>query len=237
MSFLLQTTIGAAGDSTTAATAAAPVQTTVQDSINLFELLVKGGWAMIPITIMSIVAIYLIVERFLVIRKAGKEDRNFMNNIRDFVINGKFDSAVALCRSHESPIARMVEKGLSRIGRPLNDISSAIENVAKLEVYKMEKSLAVLATIAGAAPMMGLIGTVTGMVRTFIGIANSSEGVVIGTLAGGIYEAMVATVSGLVVGVIAYIGYNLLVGAVEKVIYKMEVRSIEFLDLLNEPVN
>ncbi|MCX7744024.1 MAG: MotA/TolQ/ExbB proton channel family protein [Flavobacteriales bacterium] len=206
-----------------------------EKSIQVIDLALKGGWIMIPLLLMSILAIYIFIERYFTIRKAGKEDVNFMNNIRDFILNGKIDAAISLCKATQTPISRMIEKGVSRIGRPLDDISASIENVAKLEVYKLEKSLALLATISGAAPMLGFLGTVLGMIKALFVMANSGEGVVIQSLAGGIYEAMVTTVGGLIVGIIAYVGYNILVSNVEKVVYKMEARSIEFLDLLNEP--
>lgn len=190
---------------------------------------------MVPLLLMSMLAIYIFIERMMTIRKAGKEDAHFMNNIRDCILNGKIDAAITLCRSTESPIARMIEKGISRIGRPLQDISASIENTGKLEVYRLERSVALLATIAGAGPMLGFLGTVMGMIKAFFNMANSDQGVVISALAGGIYEAMVTTVAGLVVGILAFVFYNLLVASIEKVVYKMEARSIEFLDLLNEP--
>ncbi len=206
-----------------------------QEPMRLIDLVAAGGFIMVILGILSIIAIYIFVERMLTISKAGKEDLNFMNNIRDYILNGKIDSAKALCKSNQTPVARMIEKGISRIGRPLDDISAAIENVAKLEIYNLEKKLALLATISGAAPMLGFLGTVIGMIRALIAMAESGDNIVISSLAGGIYQAMVTTVGGLIVGIIAYIGYNLLVSRVEKVIYKMEARSIEFLDLLNEP--
>jgi biopolymer transport protein ExbB len=199
------------------------------------DLALKGGWIMIPLLFMSMIAIYIFIERMMTIRKAGKEDAHFMNNIRDCILNGKIDAAITLCRSTESPIARMIEKGINRIGRPLQDISASIENTGKLEVYRLERSVALLATIAGAGPMLGFLGTVLGMIKAFFNMANSDQGVVISALAGGIYEAMVTTVAGLVVGILAFVFYNLLVASIEKVVYKMEARSIEFLDLLNEP--
>jgi biopolymer transport protein ExbB len=240
MSFLLQ--VMNTGDST--ATTNTVVNTTtatvtpekVDASLNVLDLAVKGGWTMIPIGIMSLVAIYIIIERLVAVGKARREDQNFMNNIKDFIHSGKIDAAVALCRSTHTPIARMLEKGVGRIGHSLADISLAVENRAKLEVYGLEKNLSILATIAGAAPLMGLIGTVTGMVQTFFGIASSGQGVKIDVLAGGVYQAMVATVGGLIVGIIAYIGYNLLVSRVEKVVYKMELRSVEFIEILQTPV-
>jgi len=204
-------------------------------TISIMDLAIKGGWIMIPLLLMSMLAIYIFVERMMTIRKAGKEDANFMNNIRDCILNGKIDAAITLCKSTDSPIARMIEKGISRIGRPLQDISASIENTGKLEVYRLERSVALLATVAGAGPMLGFLGTVLGMIKAFFNMANSDQGVVISALAGGIYEAMVTTVAGLVVGILAFVFYNLLVASIEKVVYKMEARSIEFLDLLNEP--
>lgn len=234
----MQGTLG--GDS-----AAAAAQTATQllqqqpaaevEPISVLELAVKGGFTMIPLAILSVVTIYLIVERWMAIRKAGRDEKNFLNNISDYIHSGKLDSARALCKSTDTPIAHMIEKGISRIGQPMEDISVAVENVAKLEVHRMEKNLSILATIAGAAPMLGLIGTVMGMVRTFYNIANSPDGIQIGALSGGVYEAMVATVAGLIVGVTAFIGYNLLVASVQKVIYILELRSVEFLDLLSNP--
>lgn len=206
-----------------------------EKSIQVLDLALKGGWIMVPLLIMSVLAVYIFVERMLTIRKAAREDANFMNNIRDCILNGKIDAAQTLCRGSSSPIARLVEKGISRIGRPLTDISASIENTAKLEIYRLEKSVALLATIAGAGPMLGFLGTVVGMIKAFFNMANSDQGIVINALANGIYEAMVTTVAGLIVGIIAFVGYNLLVANIEKVIYKMEARSIEFLDLLNEP--
>lgn len=233
MSFFMQITMGT--DSMAANQPITQPDEVTEKSIQVIDLALKGGWIMIPLLFMSVLAIYIFIERFFTIRKAGKEDVNFMNNIRDFILNGKIDAAISLCKATQTPISRMIEKGVSRIGRPLDDISASIENVAKLEVYKLEKSLALLATISGAAPMLGFLGTVIGMIKALFVMANSGEGVVIQSLAGGIYEAMVTTVGGLIVGIIAYVGYNILVSNVEKVVYKMEARSIEFLDLLNEP--
>ena len=237
MGFFMQGTLGAD-------TAAAAAQNLLQqpppptvEPISVLELAVKGGLTMIPLAILSIITIYLIVERWMAIRKAGRDEKNFLNNISDYIHSGKLDSARALCKSTDTPVSHMIEKGFSRIGQPMEDLSVAVENVAKLEVYRMEKNLSILATIAGAAPMLGLIGTVMGMVRTFYNIANSPDGIQIGALSGGVYEAMVATVAGLIVGVTAFIGYNLLVANVQKVIYTLELRSVEFLDLLNKPSN
>lgn len=237
MGFFMQGTLG--GDTTAAHAAAQLLQQQPAapeiEPISVLDLVVKGGFTMIPLGILSIITIYLIVERWMAIRKAGKDEKNFLNNISDYIHSGKLDSARALCKSTNTPIANMIEKGISRIGQPMEEISVAVENVAKLEVYRMEKNLSMLATIAGAAPMLGLIGTVTGMVRTFYNIANSPDGIQIGALSGGVYEAMVATVAGLIVGVTAFIGYNMLVSSVQKVVYILELRSVEFLDVLSNP--
>jgi biopolymer transport protein ExbB len=228
--FLLQINVGSEPAE------AAVEAVTRQETISILDLFLGGGlYIMIPLTILSIVAVYIFVERYFAIQKAAKKDNNFMNNIKDLIHNGKIDAAKALCNSTDAPTARMVEKGIARIGKPLNDISAAIENVGKLEIYKLEKSLATLATVAGAAPMIGFLGTVIGMIVTFHEMKISGNGVEISQLSGGIMQAMVTTVAGLVVGILAYIGYNLLVAKVEKVVYKLEVTSIEFMDLLQEP--
>ncbi|MCG9911786.1 MAG: MotA/TolQ/ExbB proton channel family protein [Flavobacteriales bacterium] len=233
MGFIFQGTLGSDTAVNTAALATETVP--VQEPLSILDMALKGGLIMIPLLLLSVIAIYIFVERILAISKAGKEDKNFMNNIRDYILSGKIDSAKALCKSTDTPISHMIEKGVSRIGRPLDDISAAIENVAKLEIYKLESKLALLATISGAAPMIGFLGTVIGMIKSLYSMSAAGDNIVISTLAGGIYEAMVTTVGGLVVGIMAYVGYNLLVAQVEKVIHKMEARSIEFLDLLNEP--
>lgn len=229
MSILLQIQSAAGPDSL--------VQTaeTGVEKLSLLELTLKGGPVMIPIAILSVIAIYIFIERYLAIRKAAREEKNFMNQIRDFVYSGNIDAAKALCRNTESPIARMIDKGLTRIGKSLRDISASVENVGKLEIYSLEKNLVTLATIAGAAPMLGFLGTVTGMIRAFYNMSKAGNNIDVGLLSGGIYEAMVTTVAGLAVGIIAYLGYNILVGMVEKVVYKMEARSLEFIDLLQEP--
>ena len=206
-----------------------------EESIQILELLMKGGVVLIPIGVLSIIAVYIFVERYLTIKKAGKDDPKFMLNIKDYVVNGNIEAAKTLARSTNSPTARMIEKGVIRIGKPLQDISVAIENVGKLEIYQLEKKLATLATIAGAAPMIGFFGTVTGMIKAFFNIAQAGQNVNANLLAGGIYEAMITTAAGLAVGIIAFIGYNLLVALVEKVVYQMEATSVEFIDLLQEP--
>lgn len=206
-----------------------------ETKMSLFELLMKGGFFMIPIFILSIIAIYIFIERYLKIKEASKIDPDFMSNIRDYMLGGNIDAAVNLCKTADTPVSRMILKGLKRIGKPLSGINETIENVGKLELLRLEKRLPTLATIAGAAPMIGFLGTVTGMIKAFFNIANAGNNINPGLLAGGIYEAMLTTAAGLTVGIIAFIGYNILVAMVEKVIYKMEANSIEFLDLLQEP--
>lgn len=207
---------------------------TMEENTNLLELVLKGGWLLIPIGILSVLAIYIFVERFFTIKKAGTIDPNFMNNIRDYVANENMMAAETLCKNSTTPTAKMIEKGISRVGRPLNDISTAIENVGKLEVAKLEKGLASLATIAGAAPMIGFLGTVLGMIKAFFNMSKAGNNIDPGVLAGGIYEAMITTAAGLAVGIIAYVGYNVLVSMVDKAINKMEAISVEFIDLLHD---
>lgn len=193
-------------------------------------------WIMIPLFLLLGFTFYLFIERWLVIKKAATEERNFMNNIRDFIHHGKIDSAVALCKGNESPLSRMIEKGLSRIGKPLEDISAAIENTGKLEVARLEKRVSVLATISAIAPMLGFLGTVVGMVVAFHAMEANPNNLNITQLAGGIYTAMVTTVAGLIVGIIAYVAYNLLTTKISSVVNVLETRSTEFMDLLHEPV-
>lgn len=208
------------------------------ETISVWQMLVDGGWyIMIPLGILSLLAVYIFIERMLAINKASKEDKDFMNKIRDFIHDGKIDAAKTLCSSNNTPVARMLEKGISRIGKPINDIAGSIENVGKLEVYKLEKGLSTLATVAGAAPMIGFLGTVIGMIFTFHAMKISDAGVEISELSGGIMQAMVTTVAGLVIGILAYIAYNTLVARVDKVVHNMEAKTIEFLDLLDEPGN
>lgn len=220
---------------------AMPELTTVVETheakINAFELALKGGWIMIPIVLLLFIAVAVFIERILVIRKAGKEDTTFMNRIKDYIHDGKIDSALNLCRNTNTPYARMIEKGISRLGRPMNDILVAVENVGNIEIAKLEKGFPWVATTAAGAPMLGFLGTVTGMVRAFFDMANAGSNVDITLLSSGIYEALVTTVAGLIVGIIALFAYNYLVAQVNGVINKMETRSMEFMDLLNEPTN
>ncbi len=207
-----------------------------QVTLSFGEMVLKGGWVMVPIILLSLIAIYIFVERFYVITRAGHEDMNFMNRIKDYIYDSKIDAAVALCKSSKSPASRMVEKGITRIGRPLNDVNTAIENVGKLEVYKLEKGLPTLATVAGAAPMIGFLGTVIGMIKAFYDMSNAGNNIDVSLLSNGIYTALVTTVAGLIVGILAYFAYNILVSKVEKVIFRLEATSTEFMDILNEPV-
>ena len=196
-----------------------------------------GGMFIIGLLfVLLVVALYIYFERFLAIKAASKVDENFMNQIKDFVSEGKLEAAKDLCSKTESPIARLVGKGITRIGKPLDDINKAIENSGKLEVYQLEKNVSVLATIAGAAPMIGFLGTVIGMIVAIHEIANSGGQIDIKLLSDGLYTAMTTTVAGLIVGIVAYVTYNHLVVRTDKVVYKMEATSVEFLDLLNEPV-
>ncbi len=188
-----------------------------------------------PLLALGGVTVFIFVERYLAIRKASSLDINFMNRIRDYILEGKMRSAVELCRSTNTPIARMVEKGIARIGRPMSDVQSAIENVANLEVSKLEENLPTLASIAGGAPMIGFLGTVIGMVRTFMDLSSGGGTIDMSLLAGGMYVAMVTTVAGLLVGIPAYFGYNYLVARIEKLVFRMEANSIAFMDILNRP--
>ena len=193
-------------------------------------------WIMIPLLIMLALAVYIFVERLLTINKSAREERNFMNNIRDFIHSGKIESALALCKGNSTPLARMIEKGITRIGKPLTDISAAIENTGQLEIQRLEKRVSVLATIAGAAPMLGFLGTVVGMVIAFHNMASNPNNLNISALSGGIYTAMITTVGGLIVGIIAYFCYNIIVARISQVVYMLEAKSTEFIDLLHEPV-
>ncbi len=213
---------------------------TEEKTLSIYKLIVDGGLGgQIIIAILFVllaVALYIYFERFFAIKAAAKVDKNFMNQIRDYVSNGKLESADALCKSNNTPTARLIGKGISRIGKPLEDINTAIENAGKLEIYQLEKNVSVVATIAGAAPMIGFLGTVIGMIVAIHEIANSGGQIDIKMLSDGLYTAMTTTVAGLIVGIIAYIQYNHLVVRTDKVMYQMEAKSVEFLDLLNEPV-
>jgi len=210
---------------------------TIEAKINILELAMKGGWIMIPILLLLFIALAVFIERVLVINKAGKQDHTFMNRIKDYIHEGKISSAINLCKTTNTPYSRMIEKGISRLGRPMNDILVAIENIGDLEIAKLEKGFPWVATTAAVAPMLGFFGTVTGMVRAFFDMANAGSNVDITLLSSGIYEALVTTVAGLFVGIIALLCYNYLVAQVNGVVTTMESNSMEFMDLLNEPTN
>jgi biopolymer transport protein ExbB len=213
-----------------------PVEGAVSRELTLLDLTIKGGWVMIPIILLSFVAAYIFIERYYVIRSASREDQNFMNRIKDYIHEGKIDAALALCKSTDSPSARMIDKGISRLGRPLQDISTAIENVGKLEISKLEKGFPTLATITGAEPMLGFLGTVIGMVQSFYAMSMAGNNIEVSLLSDGIYTALITTVAGLIIGILGYFAYNTLVVKVEKVVFNLEATLTEFMDILNEPV-
>ncbi|MHA7865342.1 MotA/TolQ/ExbB proton channel family protein [Flagellimonas marinaquae] len=211
-----------------------------EKTLSVIDLIVNGGTGSVIIImvlfVLLFVAMYIYFERIFAIKAASKIDKNFMNQIRDHISNGKLEAATLLCAQTDSPVARLIEKGVARIGKPLDDINTSIENAGTLEVYKLEKNVSVLATVAGAAPMIGFLGTVIGMILAFHEMASGGGQAEMGSLASGIYTAMTTTVAGLIVGIIAYIGYNHLVNRTDKVVHQMEANAVEFLDLLNEPI-
>ena len=206
-----------------------------QGSLSLLVLLTKGGYMMIPLIILWIIAIYIFIERILVLKHASKTPENFQNDIREKVQLGAINEAKLVCSKVDTPVARMIEKGISRIGANMSNIEASIENIGKIDLNKLEKNLSLLATIAGAAPMIGFLGTVTGMIQAFISIAQEEGAVSPKLLSNGIYEAMITTSVGLFVGIIAYLGYNYLVTRVQKLVHNMEFTSIDFIELLQEP--
>ncbi len=210
------------------------IQQPKEEAISIMSLAIKGGWIMIPIFILSIITVYVFVERYIAIKKASREESNFMNNIRDFIVNDRLDSANSLCKSTDSPIARMTEKGLQRLGRPLKEIEESIEIVGKFEVYKLEKNLAILAIVAGIAPMFGFIGTIIGVIKIFHDISIAGD-VSISSVSAGLYTKMVSSASGLIVGIVAFVCYHWLNIMIEKIVQKMEYNAMNFIDFLQEP--
>lgn len=207
-----------------------------QEPMNLWQMAQYGGWIMILLVVLLAIAVYLFVERLVVISKAKKEDKSFMNKIKDYIHEGKIESAINLCQATDTPASRMVEKGISRIGRPMSDVLVAVENVGNLEVANLEKNLVILATIAAGAPMLGFLGTVIGMVQTFYNMAASESGAIeLSALSTGMYQAMVTTIGGLIVGILVIFAYNYLVARIDSVVRQLEGRTMEFMDLLNEP--
>jgi len=214
---------------TTAGPSAAPVE-----DLSLMDLLIKGGWVMIPIAVLTFLGLVIFIERFLTIKKASRYDSNLMIQVKQNIMSGRLDAALALCRNSKGPLGGMLQKGLTRIGRPIKDIEAAIENVGKLEVSKLEKNINILGIIAGIAPMLGFVGTIIGVITIFHEV--SLKGVIeIGTVSGGLYTKMVTSASGLIVGILAYIGYHILNMMVDRLILRMETDAIEFIDLLDEP--
>jgi len=236
--FLQATTIDTAAvlQAAAAAQETAAAEVAAQEPMNLLHMAAYGGWIMIVLAALLALGVYLFVERFVVLQKAQKEDKSFMDRIKDYIHEGKTDAAINLCKQTNTPSARMVEKGITRIGRPMSDVMVAIENVGNLEVAKLEKNLVILATVASGAPMIGFLGTVMGMVQVFYNMSGSASGVIeLSALSEGMYQAMVTTIAGLIVGIICIFAYNFLVARVDRVVRQLESRTMEFLDLLNEP--
>ncbi len=206
-------------------------------SFSLIGMAAKGGWLMLVLLALSIIAIYIFGQKWWMIRKAGRIDKNFMKDIHDFIHEGKIKSAISLCEKYDSPVARLVEKGIERMGRPLQDIQTAVENTGNVEVARLEKGLPILATIAGGAPMIGFLGTVMGMIQAFFNMSQAGNNIDITLLSGGIYTAMVTTVGGLIVGILAYFGYNYLTSSISNLVFRMESTTIDFMDLLHEPAD
>ena len=236
MTMMLQAAVQSVADTMTGANPVLTPVTSGEPEMNLWDMACKGGWIMIVLALMSVIAFYIFFERAVAIRKAGKEDPLFMDRIRDYIKTGEIKSAINYCRITNTPSARMIEKGISRMGRPVADVQAAIENAGNIEVAKLENGFPVIATVSGGAPMLGFLGTVTGMVRAFWEMANAGNNIDITLLSGGIYEAMITTVGGLIVGIAAMFAYNYLVVRVDKVVGQMEARTMDFMDLLNEPV-
>jgi biopolymer transport protein ExbB len=229
--FLLQidTITNAVADTTAqVTTTAAPKE------LRFIDLLFSGGWVMIPLLLLFFLALVIFIERYLTIRKAGKDETNLMQQVKESITAGKLDSALAICRSSNTPLGRMLQKGLLRIGRPIKDIEGAIENIGKLEVSKLEKNISILGIVAGIAPMLGFVGTISGVIRIFYNI-SLTDNISMGTIAGGLYEKMITSAGGLIIGILAYVAYHVLNIMVDRVILKMETDAVEFIDLLEEP--
>ena len=219
-----------------AADAAATVAPVAQEqTYSLIEMACKGGWLMIVLLILSIIAIYIFGKKWWLISRASKVDKNFMSDIRDYIHEGKIKSAITLCERYDTPVSRLVGKGIERIGRPLGDIQTAVENTGNVEVARLERGLPLLATIASGAPMIGFLGTVMGMIQAFFNMSQAGTNIDITLLSNGIYTAMVTTVGGLIVGIIAYFGYNYLSSRISDLVFQMERTTIDFMDLLHEP--
>ena len=240
LSLLLQAGFEAQQAAETVTDAAAAAAATVepvaqQQTYSLIEMACKGGWLMIVLLILSIIAIYIFGKKWWLISRAAKVDKNFMNDIRDYIHEGKIKSALTLCERYDTPVSRLVGKGIERIGRPLGDIQTAVENTGNVEVARLERGLPALATIASGAPMIGFLGTVMGMIQAFFNMSQAGNNIDITLLSNGIYTAMVTTVGGLIVGIIAYFGYNYLSSRISDLVFQMERTTIDFMDLLHEP--
>jgi biopolymer transport protein ExbB len=207
---------------------------TTSDELHFGDLLIKGGWVMVPIGILAVLGLVIFFERYFTIRKASKKDEHLMDHVRSSVLNGNIDSALAICRKNNSALGRMIQKGLMRIGRPIKDIERAMENVGKLEVSKLEKNIGILGIVAGIAPMFGFLGTIAGVIKIFFDISKT-DNFSIGTISGGLYVKMITSAAGLTVGIVAYVGYHILNMMVERLVLKLETESVEFIDLLEEP--
>lgn len=233
---LLQTNVDSLGEAASQAMEALQAAPQQQEmNYSLIEMATKGGWLMLVLLLLSVVALYIFGKKWWMISKASKVDKYFMNDIRDYIHSGKVKSAQTLCEKYDTPVARLVGKGIERIGRPLADIQTAVENTGNVEVARLEKGLPFLATIAGGAPMIGFLGTVIGMIQAFFNMSQAGNNIDITLLSNGIYTAMVTTVGGLIVGILAYFGYNYLSSRISDLVFKMESTTIEFMDLLNEP--
>ena len=224
-------------DAPLAPVAAQPVPQQQEMTLSLIDMAAKGGWIMIVLAALSVIALYIFGKKWWMLRQANRINKNFMNDVRDYIHEGKIKSAVTLCEKYDSPIARLVEKGIERIGRPLSDIQAAVENMGNVEIARLEKGLTTLATISGGAPMIGFLGTVLGMVQAFFNMANAGNNIDITLLSSGIYTAMITTIGGLTVGIIAYFGYNYLTSQISNLVFKMENATIDFMDLLHEPAD
>lgn len=238
---LLQVLTTTADTITQAATAVPPSAESIpvttpaqQESLTFFELLMKGGPIMIPIAILSLLAIYIFFERYFAIKRASRQDKNFMNSIKDFIHNGNLEAALALCKNTETPVARMIEKGIRRVGKPIPEIESAIESVGKVEIAKMEKNVGILGTVAAIAPMFGFLGTIFGVIKIFYNIALA-DNISIGLIAGGLYQKMITSAAGLLIGILAFIFHHILLMMIDRNISKMEVQAVEFIDMIQEP--
>jgi biopolymer transport protein ExbB len=231
---LLQITDAAVQVADSLNNAAQQINTPEVQELRFADLIIKGGWVMLPLFILAVLGLVIFFERYLTIRKAAKDESNLMGQVKASILSGKLDSAVALCRNSNSPLGRMLQKGLLRIGRPIKDIEGAIENIGKLEVSKLEKNISILGIVAGIAPMFGFLGTIAGVIQIFYNISQT-DNISMGVISGGLYVKMVTSAAGLLIGIVAYVGYHILNMMVDKVILKLETDAIEFIDLLEEP--